>query len=91
MWVYPDLYEDEGQETIVSNKKSKCKAKAKPCNVMTTSLKKNDANLTHLTNIEEEKIVLTTQTKASLLVATRLGHQYLKNYDEAVERSSQPS
>lgn len=64
MWVYLDLIKDESQWTIVSNRKSKGKARVKPCNVVSISLKEEDSDLAPLANIEVENNILTAQIRA---------------------------
>lgn len=70
MWVHPDLIEDEGQWTVVSNKKSKGKVKVKPFNIVSASLKETDSDLVPLTDIKQENIVISAQTTAPLTAAT---------------------
>lgn len=53
--------EDKGEWAMVSNKKYKGKAKARPCNVMSSSLNEDDSNLAPMTDTEEKNIVLTVQ------------------------------
>ena len=55
MWVHPDLMEVpylmEGQQwTIVTNRKSKGKAKASPCNMVCASSREAEINVSSLTD-----------------------------------------
>lgn len=49
IWVHTTIIVDEGQRTTVSGKKSKCKAMAKSCNVVISSIMENDSILAALT------------------------------------------
>ena len=91
MWVHPDLVEGQ-QWTTITNRKSRGKAKASPCNVMCASSQKAETDVPSLTNSEEETIVLATEPNAPLVAGTRSGQSYLKKYDEMVANlpQSQP-
>ena len=66
MWVHPDLMEGQ-QWTIVTNRKSKGKTKASPCNVVCASFKEAEIDIASLTDSEEETIVLTAEPNTSLI------------------------
>jgi len=72
MWVHPDLMEGQ-QWTTVTNRKSKGKARASPCNVMCASFREAEIDVPSLTNAEEETIVLTAELNALLVAETRSG------------------
>ena len=67
MWVHPDLVEGQ-QWTTITNKKSKGKARASPCNVVCASSREAETDVPSLTDSEEETIVLAAELNA-LLVA----------------------
>ena len=90
MWVNPDLMEGQ-QWTTVTNNKSKGKAKASPCNVVGASSWESKTNVTSVTNSEEETIILAAEPNAPLIVRTRSGQWYLKNYDEEVANPPKPA
>ena len=69
MWVHSDLVDGQ-QWTTVTNKKSKGKAKASPCNVVCASSR---TDVPSLTDLEEETIVLAAEQNAPLVAETRLG------------------
>ena len=80
----------EGQQwTTVTNRKSKGKAKASPCNVVCASSQEID--VASLTDSEEETIILAAEPNAPLMARTRLGQSYLKKYDEMVANSPKPT
>ena len=81
--VHPDLMESQ-QWTTVTNKKSKGKAKASPCNVVCASSRETETDVPSLTDSEEETIVLATELNVLLVVETRSGQSYFKKYDEMV-------
>jgi len=83
MWVYPDLVESQ-QWTIVTNKKSKSKTKASPCNVVCASSREAETDVPSLTDSEKETIVLAAELNAPFVAETRSGQSYLKKYDEMV-------
>jgi len=56
MWVHPDLVESQ-QWTTVTNRKSKGKTKAAPCNVVGVSSREAETDVPSLTD-SEETIVL---------------------------------
>jgi len=95
MWVHPDLVEGQ-QWTTVTNRKSRGKAKASPCNVVCASSREVKTDVPSLTDSEEETIILTTEPNVPLVGETRSGQSYLKKYDEMVANhlnspQSQPS
>ena len=57
MWVHSDLVEGE-QWTTVTNRKSKGKVKASPCNVVCASSQEAKTDIPYLTDSEEETSVL---------------------------------
>jgi len=83
MWVHSDLVEGQ-QWTTVTNRKSKGKAKALPCNVVCASSQEAKTDVLSLTDSEEETIVLAAELNAPLVAETRSGQSYLKKYDEMV-------
>ena len=80
MWVHSDLVEGQ-QCTTVTNRKSKGKAKASPCNVVYASSREAETNVPSLTDSEEETIVFDAELNAPLMAETRSGQSYLKKYD----------
>jgi len=82
MWVHPDLVDGQ-QWTTVTNRKSKGKAKASSCNVVSASSQEAETNVSLLTDSEEETIVLATNLNKSLVTKTHSGQSYLKKYDES--------
>jgi len=72
MWVHPDLVESQ-QWTIVTNRKSKGKARASPCNVVCASSREAETNIPSLTDSEEETIILVVELNAPLVAETRSG------------------
>ena len=66
----------EGQQwTVITNRKSKGKAKASPCNVVCASSREAETDVPSLTEFEEETIV---ELNVPLVVETRSGQSYLK-------------
>ena len=90
MWIHPDLVEGQ-QWTIVTNRKSKGKAKASPCNVVCTSSRKAETDVLSLADSEEETIILTPELNAPLVAETHSGQLYLKKYDEMVANPPKPT
>jgi len=90
MWVHPDLVEGQ-QWTTVTNKKSKGKARASPCNVVCASSREAETDVPSLTDSEEETIVLATELNAPLVAETHSGQSYLKKYDELVANPPGPT
>jgi len=90
MWVHPDLVKGQ-QWTDVTNRKSKGKAKAYPCNVVYASSREAETDVPLLTDSEEETIILATELNAPHIVETRLGQSYLKIYDKMVANSPKPT
>ena len=72
MWVHPNLMEGQ-QWTTVTNRKSKDKAKASPCNVVCTFSREVETDIPSLIDSEEETIVLTAELNALLVAETRSG------------------
>jgi len=69
MWVHPDLVESQQY----TNRKSKSKAKASPCNVVCASSREAEADVPSLIDSEEETIVLTAELNAPLVAETCSG------------------
>ena len=90
MWVHPDLVESQ-QWTTVTNRKSKCKAKASSCNVMCASSREAKIDVPSLTDSEEETIVLAAVLNEPLVIETHSGQSYLKKYDEMVASPPKPT
>jgi len=90
MWVYPDLMEGQ-QWTTVTNRKSKGKAKASPCNVVFAYSQEAEIDVPSLTDLEEETIVITAELNAPLVAETRSGQSYLKKYNEMVANPPKPT
>ena len=89
MWANPDVIEDQ-QWTIVTNRKSRGKAKASPCNVVCASSRKAEIDVLLLIDSQEETIVLAAERNAPLVAGTRSGQSYLKKYDEVVANPPKP-
>ena len=87
---HPDLMESQ-QWTTVTNRKSKGKAKASPCNVVCASSWEAETDVPSLTNSEEEIIVLAAEPNAPLVAETRSGQSYLKRYDEMMTNPPKPT
>ena len=90
MWVHPDLVDGQ-QWTTVTNRKSKSKAKASPCNVVCASSREVKTDVPSLTDSEEVTIILTTEPNVPLVGETRSGQSYLKKYDEMVANLPKPT
>jgi len=90
MCVHSDLVEGQ-QWTTVTNRESKGKVKASPCNVVCASSQEADTDIPSLTDSEEETIVLAAELNAPLVAETRSGQSYLKKYDEMVANSPKPT
>jgi len=90
MWVHYDLVESQ-QWTTVTNRKSKSKAKASPCNVMCASSREAKTDIPSLTNSEEETIVLAAELNTLLVAETSSGQLYLKKYDDMVANLPKPT
>jgi len=90
MWVHPDLIESR-QWTTVTNRKSKGKAKASPCNVVYASYREAEADVLSLINSEEKTIILAAEQNAPLLTETHSGQLYLKKYDGIVANPPGPT
>jgi len=78
MWVHPDLVQCQ-QDTTMTNKKSKGKARTSSCNVVCASSREAETDVYSFKDSEEERIVLAAQPGAQLAAETRSGQQYLKN------------
>jgi len=78
MWVHSDLVEAQ-QWTIVTNRKSKGKAKVSPCIVVCASSRKVETDVPSLTDLKEEPIVLAAELNAPLVAEARSGQSYSKN------------
>ena len=89
MWVHLDLVEGQ-QWTTVTNRKSKGKAKASPCNVVCAFSREEETDVPSLTDSEEETIILAVELNAPLMAETRSGQSYLKKYDEMVANPPRP-
>ena len=89
MWVHPDLVEGQ-QWTTVTNKKSRGKANASPCNMVCASSQEAKTNVPLLTDSKEETIILAAKLNAPLVAETRSGQSYLKKYDEMVANLPNP-
>ena len=83
MWVHPDLVKSK-QWTTVTNRKSKDKAKASPCNVVCVSSREAETDVPSRTDSEEEINVLVVELNAPLVAETHSGLLYLKKYNEMV-------
>jgi len=83
MWVHPNLVEGQ-QWTTITNRKSRGKAKASPCNVVCASSREAEIDIPSLIDSEEETIILATKLNAPLVAGTRSSQSYLKKYDEMV-------
>jgi len=90
MWVHPDLVEGQ-QWIIVTNMKSRGKAKALPSNVVGASSREAKTDVASVIDSEEETIVLTAEPNAPLVAKTHSGQSYLKKYDEMVANSLKPT
>ena len=90
IWVHPDLVEGQ-QWTTVTNRKSKGKAKASPCNVVCASSREAETDIPSLTDSEEETIILAAEQNAPLLTETHSGQLYLKKYDGIVANPPGPT
>jgi len=69
MWLHLDLAEGQ-QWTTVTNRKSKGKAKASPCNMVCASSREVEIDVPSLTDSKEETIVLAIESNASLIAGT---------------------
>jgi len=87
MWVHPNLVEGQ-QWTTITNRKSRGKAKASPCNVVCASSREAEIDVPSLTDLEEETIILAAELNAPLVAGIRSGQSYLKKYDEMVANLS---
>ena len=90
MWVHPDHVQSQ-QWTTATNKKSKGKTRISSCNVVCTSSREAQTDVTSLRNSEEERIVLAAEQDTPLVAGTRSAQQYSKKYDEVVASSSKPA
>jgi len=63
MWVHPDIIESQ-QWTIVTNRKSRGKAKTSTCNVVSVSSKEAEEGVASLTDSEEKESGLTVDQDA---------------------------
>ena len=82
----------EGQQwTTVTNRKSKGKAKASPCNVVCASSRKAETDVPFLTDSEEETIVLAAELNKPVVAETRSGRSYLKKYDKMMANPPKPT
>ena len=89
MWVHSDLIEGQ-QWTTVTNRKSKGKTKASPCNVVCASSREAEIDVPSLTD-SEETIVLVAELNALLVAETRSGQSFLKKYDELAANPPKPT
>jgi len=94
MWVHPDLVQNQ-QWTIVTNMKSRGKARTSTCNVVCASSREANTDIASLVDSEEERTVLAAVSsrgaRSPLMTGTWSGQQYLKKYHEAVASSSKPA
>ena len=90
MWVHPDLIEGQ-QWTTVTNRKSRGKTKALPCNVVCASSREAEIDVASLADSEEETIGLTAEPNAPLIAGTHSGQLYLKKYDKMVASPPKPT
>jgi len=90
MWIHPNLMEGQ-QWTTVTNRRSRGKAKASPCNVVCASSREAETDVASLTDLEEETIVLDAELNAPLIAGTHSGQSYLKKYYEMVENPPKPT
>ena len=84
----------EGQQwTTVTNRTSKGKAKASPCNVVCTSFWKAKIDVPSLTDSEEETIILAAEQEPNvpLVAETHSGQSYLKKYAKFVANPPRPT
>ena len=72
MQVHPDLVESQ-QWTTVTNRKSKGKAKASPCNVIGASSREAETDVALVTDSGKKTIVLAAEPNALLVAGTRSG------------------
>jgi len=90
MWVHPNHVESQ-QWTTATNRKSKGKTKASPCNVACASSREAEIDVPPLTDSKEETIVLAAEPNAPLVVGTCLSQSYLKKYDKMVANLPKPT
>jgi len=64
MWVYPDLVEGQ-QWTIVTNRKSRGKAKALPYNVVCASSREAETDVASVTDSEDTIVLLQSRMHRS--------------------------
>ena len=82
----------EGQQwTTITNRKSRGKAKASPCNVVCASSREAKTVVPSLSNSKEKTIILATEQNAPLVAKTHSGQLYLKKYDEMVANLPKPT
>lgn len=61
------------------------------CNVDSALMKDTDSDMPTLTDLDQETIILATQAEFPLVVGTRLGQSYLKEYDNVEISTPQPT
>jgi len=77
MWVHPDIVQSQ-QWTIVTNMKSKGKAKASSNNVVSIPTRETEEDVASLTSLGEEESAFAADASAPPTLKTRSGRPYLK-------------
>jgi len=69
MRVHPDIIQSQ-QWTTVTNMKSKGKARVSSCNMVCSSSREPETDVTSLTDSEEEEIILAVEKEAPPMAGT---------------------
>jgi len=83
MWVYSDIIKNEQSETN--------KPKEKSCNAISLAADDDSVTVASLSDSEGEKLALAAEPSTLQSVGTRSGKQYLRQYDQTPDGSSQPT
>jgi len=86
-----DSSQPHGRPTTVTNRRSRGKVKASPCNVVCASSREAKTDVALLIYLEEETIVLAIEPNAPLVVGTHSDQSYLKKYDKMVANPLKPT
>ena len=89
MWVHPDLIESQ-QWMIVTNKKSKGKARVSSTNMVSVFIRETKEGITSLISSGEEESAFAADVGAPSMSKIQSGKQYLKQYSEPIASSSHP-
>ena len=80
-----------GSMTTMTNRKSRGRAKASSCNVVSVSSRETEEGVASLTDSEEEEFVLAVNQDAPPIFKNYSSKQYLKKYNEVMASLPKPT